>query len=395
MPEYLLDVVLVVAALLFAISGYRQGLVVGLLSFIGFLGGGVLGAKLAPDIAELSFLTNFPRAVVGVAIVFLAASIGQLLATLVGGTLRRRLTWSAARNLDAAGGAIISVVGLLLVAWLVGRAVASSPYPTLATQVRESVVINAVDGLVPDSGRRFFSSFRDLIDERGFPEVFEELRPPELREVNPPDQALASSAVVQTVRPSVLKITGLAESCRRRIEGTGFVYAPGRVMTNAHVVAGVEEPLVEVGDRKLPARVVVFDPRRDLAVLAVEGLTRPPLAFAAEAAETGDNAIVVGYPNDGPFRPDAARIVLRQDARGPDIYKESILVRDIYALKGLVQPGNSGGPLIDPQGRVLGVIFAAAASDPSIGYALTADEASGPAAAGIQGTARVSTRSCD
>lgn len=391
----LLDIVLLVAAVLFAISGYRQGLVVGVLSFVGFLGGGVLGAKLAPSVAELSFLTNFPRAVVGVGVVFLAASIGQLLATLVGGALRRRLTWSAARNLDAAGGAVISVIGLLLVAWLVGRAVASSPYPTLATQVRQSLVINAVDGLVPDSGRRFFDSFRDLIDERGFPEVFEELRPPELREVNPPDQALASSAVVKTVQPSVLKITGLAESCRKRIEGTGFVYAPGRIMTNAHVVAGVEEPMVEVGDRKLPARVVVYDPGRDLAVLAVDGLTRPPLAFATEAAETGDDAIVVGYPNDGPFRPDAARIVLRQDARGPDIYNESVLVRDIYSLKGLVQPGNSGGPMIDPQGRVIGVIFAAAATDPSIGYALTADEAAGPAAAGTSGTTRVSTRSCD
>ncbi len=395
MPEYLLDIVLIVAAVLFAISGYRQGLVVGLLSFVGFLGGGVLGAKLAPDIAELPFLTNYPRAVVGVAIVFIAASIGQLLATLVGGALRRRLTWSTARNLDAAGGAIVSVVGLLLVAWLVGRAVASSPYPTLATQVRNSVVITTVDDLLPDSGRRFFDSFRDLIDERGFPEVFEELRPPELRDVPPADPALTASPVVKTVQPSVLKITGLAESCRRRIEGTGFVYAPGRVMTNAHVIAGVDEPMVEVGDRKLPARVVVYDPGRDLAVLAVEGLSRPPLAFATEAAETGDDAIVVGYPNDGPFQADAARVVLRQDARGPDIYNESVLVRDIYSLKGLVQPGNSGGPLIDPQGRVIGVIFAAAASDPSIGYALTADEASGPASAGISGTARVSTRGCD
>ena len=395
MPGDLLDVVLVVAALLFAVSGYRQGLVVGLLSFVGFLGGGVLGAKLAPGIADLAVLEDLPRALVGLAVVFLAASIGQVLATVVGAALRRRLTWRTVRSLDAAGGAVISVVGLLLVAWLVGRAVASSPYPTLAAQVRQSVVINAVDHVVPNSGRRFFSSFRSLIDQRGFPEVFEDLRRPQLQDVDPPDPALATSPVVRAARPSVLKITGVAESCRKRIEGTGFVYAPGRVLTNAHVVAGVAEPRVEVGDRQLAARVVLFDPGRDLAVLAVDALDRPSLAFAERQAESGDDAIVVGYPQDGPFRPDAARIIGSQDARGPDIYQERTVVREIYSLKGLVRPGNSGGPLLDVDGRVVGVIFAAAADDPSIGYALTVQEVASQAAAGARATERVSTRTCD
>ncbi len=390
----LLDVVLLVAAILFAISGYRQGFVVGLLSFIGFLGGGVLAAKLAPRAAQIEALENLPTSVIGLAVVLIGASIGQLLATLIGGALRRRLTWDRARSADAAAGAVLSVLGLLLVAWIVGRAVASSPYPTLAGQVRESLVINAVDDVVPDSGRRFFNSFRALIDEQGFPEVFEDLRRPPGENVPPPDAALASSPAVQAVRPSVLKITGVAKSCSRRSEGTGFVFAPGRVMTNAHVVAGIKEPMVEVGDRQLPARVVLFDPGRDLAVLLVDRLNRPPLVFAEKRARTGDDAIVVGYPQDGPFRPDAARIRESQEARGPDIYMERVLVRDIYSIKGLVRPGNSGGPLIDPQGRVLGVIFAAASDDPSIGYALTAEEVAGPAAAGATATAAVPTRSC-
>lgn len=395
MPGDLLDIVLLVAVILFALSGYRQGFVVGLFSFVGFLGGGVLGAKLAPTVADIEQLENIPRSLVGIAVVVLAASLGQLLATLLGRELRRRLVRDRGRSLDAAGGAVASAVGLLLVAWLVGRAVASSPYPTLSAQVRQSVIINAVDKVVPNSGRRFFVAFRNLVDERGFPEVFEDLRRPQFGDVAPPDPALAMSAVVQTVRPSVLKITGLAESCSKRIEGTGFVYAPGRVMTNAHVVAGVDEPLVEVGDRQLPARVVLFDPGRDLAVLAVAGLDRPALGFAAEPADSGDDAIVVGYPQDGPFRPDAARITGSQDTRGPDIYQERIVVREIYALKGLVRPGNSGGPLLDPQGAVLGVIFAAAADDPSIGYALTAEEVASQAAAGARASERVSTRTCD
>jgi S1-C subfamily serine protease len=393
-PGGVLDIVLVVAALLFAVSGYRQGFVVGVLSFVGFFGGGVLGATFAPELAAAEPLAQFPSALVGLLVVFLAATIGQLLATLVGAALRRRLTWRPARALDAVGGAAVSVVSLLLVVWLIGTAVASSPYPELAAQVRRSQVLGVVDSVVPDQGRRFFSSFRDLIDTRGFPEVFGTLAPTRAPEVAPPDPAVPASPVVQQARSSIVKITGVAEECRRRIDGTGFVYAPERVLTNAHVVAGVEEPKLEIGDRTLDTRVVAFDPGRDLAVLAVPGLGREPLGFTGRA-EAGTDAIVVGYPNGGPFRADAARIRGVQDARGPDIYQRETVVREIYALRGLVQPGNSGGPLLDTTGGVLGVIFAAAADDPQTGYALTAAEVAPVAEAGRTATAAVDTGPCD
>jgi S1-C subfamily serine protease len=389
-----LDLALLVAALLFAVSGYRQGFVVGALSFVGFLGGGVLGATAAPGVADSGPLVELPRPLVGLGVVFLAASVGQLVATLVGASVRDRLTWSPARAVDALGGAAVSVVSLLLVAWLVGTAVASSSFTTLASQVRRSVVLQAVDDAVPGGAQRLFSSFRRLIDDRGFPEVFGGLAPTQVTEVAPPDPALAASPGVAAARPSILKITGVAESCRRRIEGTGFVYAPQRVMTNAHVVAGVDEPRVEVGDRELPARVVLFDAGRDVAVLAVPGLDRAPLPFTGPA-ESGASAVVAGYPQNGPFRADAARVRGTQRARGPDIYQEQTVVREIYALRGLVQPGNSGGPLLDPDGRVLGVIFAAAADDPQTGYALTADEVAGSAQAGAAATEAADTRTCD
>ena len=389
-----LDVVLVLAALLFAVSGYRQGFVVGVLSFVGFLGGGVLGARIAPTVASYELLAELPSAAVGLVVVFLLATVGQVLASVLGGALRRRLTWKPARQLDAAAGAVVSVVSLLLVSWLVARAVATSPYPALASQVRRSVVIGAVDGVLPDAGRRFFTSFRDLVDDSGFPEVFDDLRPSDPIDIAPPDPALASSAVVTQVQPSVLKILGEAVACGRNIEGSGFVYAPERVMTNAHVVAGVERPRVEVGDRRLEARVIVYDPARDVAVLSVPGLDRPSLAFAPEPAAPGDGAIVVGYPLDGDFRPVSARISGSQDARGFDIYGERSVVREIYALRGQVLPGNSGGPLLDLEGDVYGVIFAAAADDPGIGYALTAEEVASQAEAGRTATAAVSTRDC-
>ena len=394
MPGNALDVALVAVGVLFALSGYRQGFVMGSLSFVGFLGGGLLGARMAPRIAELEPLVPFPRAVVGLAVVFVTATLGQLLATLVGGALRRRLTWRPARQLDALGGAAVSVISLLLVAWLVGRAVASSPYTSLASQVRRSVVMTTVDGLVPQAGLRLFSDFRTLISGRGFPEVFSDLQPVDEARVPPPDARLAADPVVVEVEPSVLKITGIAASCRRRIEGSGFVYAPERVMTNAHVVAGVREPEVEVDGRRLPARVVLFDPARDIAVLAVEGLRRPALAAAPEPARPGADAIVVGYPQDGPFRPDPARVIRTQEARGQDIYQEETVVREIYSVRGTVRQGNSGGPLIDRTGRVLGVVFAAAADDRTIGYVLTWDEVDESAREAVGRETRVDTRTC-
>jgi S1-C subfamily serine protease len=391
----LLDVVLLVAALLFAVSGYRQGFVVGVLSFVGFLGGGVLGARYAPLVARTEPFDRLPQALVGLGVVFLAATVGQLLATVLGAALRDRLTWRPARVLDALAGAVVSVASALLVAWLVGTAVASSPFPLLASQVRRSVVIAAVDGVVPDQARRSFQGFRRLIDERGFPEVFGGLAPAVVGPVEEPDRALAGSRVVSSVRRQVLKVTGVARSCSRQIEGTGFVVAPERLMTNAHVVAGVRDPEVEVSPgRRLRASVVLYDPGRDIAVLRVPGLGRPPLRFAGPA-RSGSDAIVLGYPQNGPFRADAARISLRQRARGLDIYGEKTVVRSIYALRGRVKPGNSGGPLMAPDGAVYGVVFAAAADRPDVGYALTAEEVAPDVAASRTDTVPEDTRGCD
>ena len=391
----LLDVVLLVVAALFALSGYRQGFVVGALSFVGFLGGGLLGARVAPDVARLGPLAQLDETVVGLGVVFACAGLGQLLAGVLGTRLRAGLTWRPARLVDAAAGAGVSVVSLLLVAWLVGSAVASAPYPALASQVRRSMLIDTVDALVPDSARQSADGLRQFVDERGFPDVFGGLDPTRAKDVAAPDPALARSRAARVARPDVVKVTGLAPGCRRRVEGSGFVYARERVMTNAHVVAGVPDPQVQVGAARLPARVVLFDPARDVAVLHVPGLTGTPLAFSADEAQDGDSAVVVGYPRDGPFRADPARVRQVQRARGPDIYGDRTVVRQIYALRGLVQPGNSGGPLLDTRGRVLGVVFAAAADRPDIGYALTAQEVGGDAAQGRTATARVDSGPCD
>lgn len=390
----LLDLVLVFAMVVFAISGYRQGMLVGLLSFLGFLGGGALGAYIAPHIATVTSGER-AQALVAVAVVFAVASIGQLLTTVLGTALRNRLHWRPARLVDSIAGAAVSVVSVLLVAWLVGTAVArSSSFAGLSKQVRHSVVLQQVDKVMPDVARNSFAAFRRLLDQNNFPQVFGGLAQPESAPVPPPDPAVLNSEGLKAARSRVLKVRGDAV-CNKRLEGTAFVYAKERVMTNAHVVAGVRKPKVYFEDgRSLAAKVVVYDPRRDVAVLYVPGLTLAPLSFDGDA-DRGASAVVAGYPGDGPFTAVAARVRGTERARGFDIYQRSQVTREIYALRAKVRPGNSGGPLLTPNGDVYGVVFAAAVDDPDTGYALTAKEVRSDAQAGASATTAVSSGGCD
>ncbi len=209
------------------------------------------------------------------------------------------------------------------------------------------------------------------------------------------DSAVLRSKSIARDKPSIVMIKGVATSCSLQIEGSGFVISPGHVLTNAHVVAGVTHgPYVyATNGQDFNARVVLFDPQRDIAVLDVPGLRARPLQFAGQAAD-GANAIVAGYPLDRPFTVRAARVGRSITAYGPSIYATSGVNRQIYQLRAVVQPGNSGGPLLAPDGRVYGVVFAASTSYPGTGYALTASEVASDAAAGATGYASVSTQAC-
>jgi S1-C subfamily serine protease len=389
-----LDVFLVLSVVAFAFSGYRQGFLVGVLSFVGFLGGAVLGAKIAPSLIQ-GLDSNSSRALIGILIVFVVASLGQVAASALGAVLRKQMTWHPLRQMDSVGGAVVSAVSVLLVAWLVGTAIAHSPYPTINREVHHSWVLRTVDEAIPTSVRDFFSAFRRLIATDAFPTVFGGLGPERIVNVPPPDPAILRSTAVQRDRDEIVKIVGTAKSCSRRIEGSGFLYARDRVMTNAHVVAGVSSVQVESYDgRGFDARVVLFDPRRDVAILDVPDLPGQPLKFDGEAKE-GADAVVAGYPENGPFNAVAARIRSTEKARGPDIYQRGTVTREIYSLRARVRPGNSGGPLLAPNGDVYGVVFAAATDRSDTGYALTADEVASDAAAGVNATRSVSTQGCD
>ena len=387
------DLVLIVLVVLFAINGYRQGFVVGVLSFVGFIGGALIGLQLAPYVASWFDSPNY-KVLASLAVIQIVAVLLQALAALLGSRIRRSIPNRAAEIVDDLGGAVVSVIAVLVVAWMIAVPLGSSSLPTLARGVRNSTILHGVNAAMPSSAQVLYDRLRDSIDTSDFPDVFGGLTPTQVRSVPAPDKALANSPVVQRLHQSVLKIVGDAPSCSRRIEGSGFVFAKHHVLTNAHVVAGTRSVVVEQGDSRLPATVVRYDSQRDLAVLYVPDLTAPVLHFASTPGSPDDDAIVLGYPLDGPYDAEPARIRSRQDIRGPNIYNSGTVTREVYTIRSNVRSGNSGGPLVTPSGTVYGVIFAAAADDPQTGFALTGDEAAPVVDPGRTDTSAAGTGSC-
>jgi S1-C subfamily serine protease len=272
---------------------------------------------------------------------------------------------------------------------------ARSPYPTLVSEVDRSSIVTHIDAAMPDSLRHVYSSLQSIIDQSGFPQVFGNFQTTHIVSVGPPQDGLASAAGIGDDHASVLKVYGAAPRCGKAIEGSGFVYAPGLVLTNAHVVAGTNQVEVELenGDTKV-ANVVVYDPERDVAVLSVPGLKETPLQFATAPAKTDDDAIVLGYPGDGEFTIGPSRIREQDKIKGHDIYGQGQITREIYSIRGVVRSGNSGGPLITPDGRVLGIVFATALDSDDTGFVLTDSEIMPDAVIGRTATEKVSTGNC-
>ncbi|MEV5005651.1 MarP family serine protease [Streptomyces sp. NPDC056159] len=394
-----LDILLLIAAAWFAVVGYRQGFVVGILSVIGFLGGGLLAVYTLPVIWD-AMTDNTPvsttAAVVAVIVVIVCASVGQALTTHLGSKLRVYITWSPARALDATGGALVNVAAMLLVAWLIGSALGGTTIPTLGKEVRNSRVLLGVSEVLPAQADTWFADFTSVLAQNGFPQVFSPFANEPITDVQPPDPALANSAVALHAKQSVVKVMGTARSCGKVLEGSGFVFGNRRVMTNAHVVGGVDEPTVQIGGegRKYDAKVVLYDWHRDIAVLDVPDLKAPALKFTDTDARSGDGAIVAGFPENGSYDVRAARVRGRITASGPDIYHRGTVRRDVYSLYTTVRQGNSGGPLLTTDGRVYGVVFAKSLDDADTGYALTIDEIQQDIAQGRTANQQVGSDDC-
>ncbi|MGW2643794.1 MarP family serine protease [Streptomyces sp. NPDC001393] len=386
----LLDLVLVLVILVYAASGYRRGLVAGCVSLAGFVGGAVVGVWVLPWVTGLVERGTAQATALAVVTVLVPAVVGHELAGRLALRLRGELDRGPLRVLDGLGGAAANSVAVLIVAWVAASVLGAAPSQTLNTAIRNSTLLGAVQDAMPDTTPAWFSRATSALTEAGFPQVFNPFENESTARVARPSGDSVTPAATSAAKLSTVKIEGVSGNEGR--EGSGFVYAARHVMTNAHVVAGIDHPSVRVGGvgQSYAARVVLFDPGRDVAVLYVPGLRAPVLHFDTSAAR-GEAAVVAGYPQDGGLNLQAATVASRVQATGQNIYNDAAVTRDIYSIRSTVRPGNSGGPLLTTDGKVFGVVFARSTSDAETGYALTADEVAGDAQRAATATAAVDT----
>ncbi|MEO7447637.1 MAG: MarP family serine protease [Humibacillus sp.] len=392
----LLDITLVLLLLGYGFSGYRQGLIQSVCSLVGFFAFALVAVWQMPIVLERwgpVGQDTRTRVIVLLGGVIVFGWLGQFLGGLIGRSIRRKMGRSPLRSVDSVLGAVVVLLAATLIVWFIGGTLRTSGNPALSRAMADSKVMRVVNSVVPEQTGQVFAGFRGFLTSNGFPQVFGGLVPEPITPVQDPDPAVARSAAIRAAAQSVVKVTTVSTSCQRGQEGTGWVLQPGKVVTNAHVVAGSSEVRIEGGGSLLRGRVVAFDPERDLAVVDVPGLELPALGLGTDL-ERGASAAVPGFPLDGPYRVVSARVRSVLEARGRDIYGQSQVVREIYSLATTVQPGNSGGPLLDSQGRVVGVIFAKSLEDAGTGYALTLAEAKPVLQAAILSTAEVGTGAC-
>jgi S1-C subfamily serine protease len=368
-----LDLAVLAVAFVAAISGWRSGALGSLLSFVGVVLGAVAGVLLAPHVVSH---VDGPRSKLFVSLFLILGLVvvGEIAGVVLGRAVRGAIRNRAVRMFDSVIGVGLQLVAVLVAAWLLATPLTSSDQPNLAAAVRGSRVLAQVDSLAPPWLKRVPTRLSSLLDTSGLPNVLQPFGRTPIVNVNIPDPTLATDPVVAATRPSVLKIRGVAPSCQKVLEGSGFVVAPNRVMSNAHVVAGSDSVTVEVDGQTYDASVVSYDPSADISILDVPNLPSPPLQFDMQEARTGTDAVVMGYPGGGDFTATPARIREVIQLNGPDIYHTTTVTREVYTIRGTVRQGNSGGPLIDRDGRVLGVVFGAAVDDADTGFVLTANE---------------------
>ena len=383
-----LDWLIAAFTLMFALFGFRQGFIVGALSFAGFAVGAFLGTRIAPLVLPQGSASPYAPA-----FGLLGALLGgAILATGLEGLgfrLRRVLVFPGLGLLDGLLGAALGAALALGIVWIAAAVAGqASGDGALRTDIQRSAILRRLNAALPPSGPILNALARlDPLPSISGPTP----------DVAAPQPAIAHARGVKVASRSVVRVDGTA--CGLAIEGSGWVAAPDLVVTNAHVVAGEQDTTVEVGGEEpyLPAEAVEFEPNRDLALLRVAGLELPSLSFAA-SAESGTPGAILGYPENGPFDVQAARIGRTQTVLTQNAYGEGPISRLLTPLRGLVRPGNSGGPVVNVEGRVLTTVFAATVgSQPQGGYGVanqTVEMLLGEAEQHVREGVRVATGHC-
>lgn len=355
-----LDWIIVAFAVLLGVLGFRQGLIVGVLSFAGFVLGAFLGTRLAPLLLSRGSASPYAPAL-GLLGALLAGAILAMGFEGLGLRLRRGLRIPALGLLDGALGAGFSAAVALGIAWVAAAVAVLAPGSAqLRSDIQRSEILRALNELLPPSGFVLNALARlDPLPSIAGPAPG----------VQAPSRLVLAKPGVRAASRSVVKVTGTA--CGLGIEGSGWVAAPGVVVTNAHVVAGESDTTVQPpGGAQLPAQAIAFDPADDVAVLRVPGLGAPALQMAVGSSE-GVAGAILGYPEDGPLTAVAGRVGRTERALSQNAYGEGPVMRLLVALRGRVRPGNSGGPTVDAGGRVLATVFASTTGGEPGGYGVS------------------------
>lgn len=370
-PALIADLIIAFASCVTFFFGWRQGAFASVLSAVGVVSGIVLSAALLPLVSNYTANPTLTL-LLGIGVMVLIAGIGNLLGGLAGSRLRQSIRTRTAMTVDSLLGAVFQVFALLLVVWFVATPLVGRVTGPVGEGLSNSRVLTAVDQLTPPVIDNLPARLAATLSESGLPPLVSPFTG--AREVEPPNILIDDTAMVDRVRPSVVYVLADAPQCSRRLMGSGFVISPDTILTNAHVVAGTDTVHVETVNGTVEATVVFYDPDTDLAVLHSAGLDLPALQWAEDAASTGDDAVVMGFPEGGPFEARPVRIRDKIIVDGPNIYATTRVDREAYSLRGTIRHGNSGGPLLTTDGDVLGVIFGTAVDESETGYALSADE---------------------
>lgn len=362
---------LILAALGLAVwSGFARGALLQVFSWGGFIVGLVIGSVLAPVIVEW-FDPKEPstKAFVGLGVFLGVAFIVEALVAAVGALVRRKITHAGIRRTDQVVGTFVAAILGLVGAWFLGATLRRGPSPELARAVKGSAILTTIDrifprppGLLAEIGR--------FLDRSGFPDVFAQLNPSLAPGVDPPPDALARDREVLAAAEGTYKIE--SRGCGGLVDGSGFPLDDRHVVTAAHVVAGTKGTrVIDPGGGSLGGTVVYIDTDLDIAVVRVGEAPARVLELDARTARRGTDGAAIGYPGGGRRTISVARVRAKTPATGRDIYSRRLVTREIYVLAAKVRQGNSGGPFVDTDGAVRGLIFAASADNPNEAYALT------------------------
>lgn len=384
------DVLVVVALIVALATGIQRGFFASVGTLAGLVAGGVAAFWLTPLVSAWIPSPEWRGAAVLVTIALLLI-LGATLGSLIGSAIRSGTDKLKLRGIERFLGGIASLAIAALAVALVAPAVTAVGVPGVSSAVASSRVVQFIDSLTPPAVDSALAELRSTVLDDGLPRLGDLLGP---GSANPEPPVALDDPELQRAAASVARVSGTAYSCGRSSTGSGFVVAPNRVVTNAHVVAGVETPVVELpGGSAREGRIVYFDPIDDLAVVAVDDLAAAPIPLA-DTLGVGSSGAIQGYPFGGPFTMSAAAVLSVGTVPVADIYDDQLTPREIYSLQASVRPGNSGGPVLTEDGTVAGVVFARAQDDDTRGYAMTMAELVPVAEQAAALTAPVSSGNC-